>query len=215
MVISCDYSFLAPVYKRITSVISMGGNARAQRQFLPWILPEHKVLNVGCGNVDVNIELVRKCNNVVAIDISPQMINCAQGKVEKLHLGHNVRFLCMDIMDFRESAEFDVIVANFFLNTFQWKDCKNVLHHLVRLLKKDGILCIADETMPQKIIPIVAITIFRPLVTYFHHIFVKHPLHPIYDLDPVLAEMGYHVIYKCRDKCDYILSTIYKKCESQ
>lgn len=137
------------------------------------------------------------------------MINIARKKVAKSGKQENVKFVCTDIMKYDPGLQYDILFANFVLNTFQWDDCKKVLRHLLRLVKDGGVLCIADEIKAEKTIPRLEQIIFRPFLTYVHHIWAFHPLHKIYDYRPIVEIDNFKLIEFKRDKTDYIGSWTY------
>lgn len=211
MVRSTNYNFMAPFYNSITSFISMGGNERSQCRFIPFIQSTDRVLNVGCGSIGFNVILAEHCSNVVALDLSEKMLKQLQQSILKNGLCDHVQFECRNILDYNAFEEFDVVMANFFLNTFRLNDCWIVLDHLCKLVKPGGLLCIADETPPRLPIAKFTIAVFRPMFSFIHFVLAKHPLHNIHNYTPIVNNMGFTESAKFRDSTDYILSTVYKK----
>lgn len=208
-VTSANYDAIATSYNVITELISQGGNRRAQRYFLDHIDPASRVLTIGCGSVGFNLDLARHCDNVVFVDISTRMLEITRRNIARAAHRGAFEFVCTDVMRFQPPGKYDVVLANFFLNTFRWDDCRAVLGHIVHLVKPDGVLCIADEARGSKWTTRLEQAIFRPLVTGAHRIWVGHPPHPIYDYTPVLAHLGFRIRARSRDRCDYIESTVY------
>lgn len=202
---------MAPFYNKITNIISEGGNIRSQRYFLTWIKKSTKVLNIGCGSVAFNVDLARKSKHVTSIDISDKMIEIAKKSIAKHKVKNNVKFLCMDIMDYTSKENYDVVFANFMLNTFEWEYAVEVLKYITSFVKEDGILCIADEEIAKKKLQRFTQKLCRPFISWVHHIWAGHPMHKIYDYRPVLEEYGFmRVAYKI-DKSGVISSSVYQK----
>lgn len=206
-----NYNKMAPFYNKITNIISEGGNIRSQRYFLQFIKEQYRVLNVGCGSVQFNIDIAQSSNKVTAVDIAPKMIDIAKCCISANHLNERVNFVCSDIMDYKSEEKYDAVFANFMLNTFEWNYSKKVLNYLCSFVKKDGILCIADEHIADKKLQRLSQKIFRPSVSWIHHIWAGHPLHEIYDYCPVLEEIGFKRIHFKVDKSGIICSSVYKK----
>lgn len=208
---SADYDRMAPAYAWITGLISLGGNARSQRFFLDFLGPETRVLTVGCGSIGFNADLAKTGARVTYLDLSPKMIGYARKRLEISGCAEKAGFVCMDVMRYRPEAPYDVVLANFFLNTFAWPDCVKVLGALAGFLGPSGLLCIADETVGLKASTRLMQKAFRPALTWLHHVWADHPMHPIYAYGDCLESMGFRAVAQKRDASDYLLSTVYRK----
>lgn len=202
---------MATIYNALTKCISMNGNARSQNYFLKYIRKDFDILNVGCGSVGFSSALSNNCDHVTSVDISPEMIAIAEQEVTKNGTPENIRFICRDIMKWNPGIKYDIVFANYFLNTFEWEDCEIVMKHLLGMVKDNGILCIADEVKGQHLFTKAAQFVFRPLFAYLHHMLANHPLHPIYDYSPSILNEGFVLLDVQRDKSDYICSWTYVK----
>ena len=208
-VTSADYEAMAPWYEAVTRAVSLGGNARAQRRLLDHVRATDRVLHAGCGSVRFNEELARACESVTAVDISPAMVELARRRLLRAGLDDRVELVCADVTAYEADGPFDVVFANFFLNTFAWEDCRRVLTHLTGLVRPGGLLCIADEAEPRSRLLARPQGLMRRLVMRAHHVWARHPLHGVYDYAPVLAELGFEVVEQRLDACQYIASTVY------
>lgn len=206
-----NYNKMAPFYNVITNLISEGGNIRSQRYFLQYINENDKVLNIGCGSVQFNVDIAKKSKNVTSIDIASKMIDIAKKNVTKKNLDHRVKFICNDIMKHTVEEKYDVILVNFMLNTFEWEYAKEVLEYICGLLQEEGILCIADEHVATKPLHKLFQNLFRPSISWIHHIWAGHPIHNIYDYYPVMKTYGYNRVKYKIDKSNVISSSIFKK----
>lgn len=206
-----DYNRMARYYEKVTNVVSEGGNLRSQRYFLSFMDHESAILNIGCGSIDFNLDLAQSCNNITAIDIAPKMIELAKHKLEEANLNKGTAFVCCDILTYHNDDPYDVILANFFLNTFEWDACCDVIRHIDSLLKTGGMLCIADEYVAIEKTAMRSQKIFRPIVSFLHHVWANHPLHHIYNYKPFITSLGYIVEAEKVDEKGFIVSTIYRK----
>jgi ubiquinone/menaquinone biosynthesis C-methylase UbiE len=209
-VTSVDYEAMAPWYDAIARVVSLGGNRRAQRRLLRHVRPDDRVLHAGCGSVGFNEDLARACGRVVAVDVSPSMLELTRRRLARAGLDGAVELVCADVTRYEAADQFDVVFANFFLNTFAWEDCRRVLAHLARQLRPGGLLCIADEAVPAGPAAFARPQqLARQLVTWGHHKWVGHPMHPVHEYDAELGALGFAVRERHRDPCGYITSTAY------
>lgn len=211
IIVSADYNTMAPVYNFITRLVSMGGNARSQQYFLKHVTQESRVLTIGCGSIGFNAELAEASRYVTAVDIAPDMIRIAEKKIIKKGLSDRISFVCSDIMTFKPEKRYDLVMASFFLNTFAWDDCLNVIEHITGFVKPGGLLCIADEAPGTRLMSKISLFLFRPLIAYLHHLLARQPLHRIYDYAPIITGLGFEIHEQVRDSSDYILSTVYRK----
>jgi len=194
IIISANYEKISHMYNVLTKIISLGGNQRSQNYFLKFVKSHYRILNVGCGPVQFSAELSRKCNNVISLDISDKMIEIDRRDVVNNGNSNNISFICLDIMNYSPKEQFDIVFANFFLNTFSLADCQKVLRHLASSVKTEGLLCIADEIKGDHCITRIMQLTLRPLFTWLHHIMVDHPLHPIYDYRSYVISLGFSLV---------------------
>ena len=208
-----NYSKMAPYYNKITNIISKNGNIRSQRYFLKYLKDDITVLNVGCGSVQFNIDLSKTCKNVTSIDISKEMIEAAKDNLSLVGV-NPPNFICEDILHYKPDYQFDVVFANFVLNTFQWETCCFVIKHIDSLVKPGGLLCIADEHVAISKKAKFSQKLFRPIIYLIHHIWANHPMHAIYSYETELYKLGYTIVDKKVDPSEFIASTVYKKLEN-
>ena len=108
---------------------------------------ETRVLDVGCGPGIVIEALARKAKEVVAFDLTPEMIEAAQRRCEQAHLS-NVRYAVgrADALPF-DSGSFDVVVSRLLLHHLA--DPLPSLCEMVRVLRAHGRLVLADVTCSE------------------------------------------------------------------
>ena len=88
---------------------------RRVRMLSSELRPEMRVLEIGCGTGYLTRELVHTGAIITAIDISPDLLEKAQGEI----VAGNVAFLCQNAYDLNfEESSFDAVVGS------------SVLHHL-------------------------------------------------------------------------------------
>lgn len=208
---SAEYGRMAWMYNLVTVVISGGGNRRSQNHFLPLVRQDMSILNVGCGSVGFSAELSLRCRDVSSVDISGEMLEIAAKDSARRGRPECIRFVRADINEFAPARRYDIVFANFFLNTFDEGDYPVVLRHVMSLVAPGGLLCIADEHAGRKLATRVELALFRPVLTWMHRLLAKHPMHPIYDYSPLVLAGGFELQDRHVDRSDYICSTVYRR----
>jgi ubiquinone/menaquinone biosynthesis C-methylase UbiE len=209
-VVSTNYGLMAGMYNCVTRLISRGANLRSQQCFLTYIQPNCRILSIGCGAVDFNVALSHFSPHVVALDISQQMIDCSKRMVDA-NGTYPMEWVCTDIMDYVPERPFDVVLANYFFNTFRWGDCCKVLEHVTTMVAPNGVLCIADEADATTFFGTVLQRVCRPPLIGLHHLLAQHPFHSVYDYGPTLKSQGFLPVLTKQDVSDVVQSTIYKR----
>ena len=110
-----------------------------------WLKPKSVLLDVGCGTGVYTTSLAKKCDTIVGIDVSPEMIVRGLSKARRLGLD-NIYFVIGDVAHspFQDSV-FDLV---FSVNTFHHlSDEKTILKGLVekmRCCKQSGRILIFE-----------------------------------------------------------------------
>jgi ubiquinone/menaquinone biosynthesis C-methylase UbiE len=76
--------------------------------------PDNRVLDVGCGTGSATVVAASKAREVVGIDLSPDMIELAQGKVVKKCIG-NTCFVASSVEDYCPGEKFDAVISSFMI----------------------------------------------------------------------------------------------------
>ncbi len=115
-------------------------------QFITSMLPypAQRILEVGCGNGYLSLELARDGHEVIGIDLSADIIEVA----ERSKAAHpdppgfgSLRYLCTDVNTYQTSdASFDAVIFNRALH--HMNDLQQTMAKVKRLLKQGGrIIC--------------------------------------------------------------------------
>ncbi len=137
------YRYVGPIYDAISSVY--GGQAihnSKKAMIESHVKPGDKVLIAGAGH---GKDAIRACElgaEVTVVELSPTMVSALQNKLDKQ--GLTARVVQGDIMEFDEFYEFDMVVANFFLNVFPEEFMLKLSDHLIDLVKPDGAFVVGD-----------------------------------------------------------------------
>ncbi|MDY6833615.1 MAG: class I SAM-dependent methyltransferase [Chloroflexota bacterium] len=185
-----DYGSVAWFYEHLSCLYSAGRIRQAKVSQVNELRPGDKVLYVGMGAGEDAVIAAQHGSDITCIDLSPEMIARTRRKFDSAHLA--AEFICCDVMTYNRTGSYDVVIANFFLNIFDELAMKEVLAHLVSLLKPGGKLMIADfAPVKEGLSPLRIIHyVYYWLAIGFYWILRLEPLHPVYDYTSYFAELG-------------------------
>jgi ubiquinone/menaquinone biosynthesis C-methylase UbiE len=128
---------LAPYYDRVMQHVPYGMWVRYIHQLLAAAgMVPRSILDVACGTGTVSIQLAKLGYDVAGVDISPEMIDVAQGKAESMDL--DIDFRAQDASTMDLGRTFDLAISLFdSLNYITEPDvlaraCERVAAHLGR-----------------------------------------------------------------------------------
>jgi magnesium-protoporphyrin O-methyltransferase len=123
----------APV-GRIRATVRAGRDRMRQTllSFLPEDLHGARILDAGCGTGALAVEAARRGADVLAIDLSPQLIAIAQQRLPSTLGAGRIRFEAGDMLDPRH-GRFDYIVAMDSLIHYELEDMTTMVARLASL----------------------------------------------------------------------------------
>ena len=120
-----------------SAVADPDGYERTLASTLGLLLPDHDVLELGCGTGTTALRLAGATRSYVATDISAKMIAIANDKLAKTPLA-NLTFRQAVAEDFlSQDQRFDVVVGFNYLHLT--RDPASTVHIIARLLKPGGV----------------------------------------------------------------------------
>ena len=156
---------ISPHYDFLNHFLSFGIDIHWRKKFIQKldIHDGDTVLDVACGTGDVGFEILKKHSvSITGIDLSPKMIELAQGKARKQNLP-NITFVEGDA----ENLPLDDNSVDCLTISYGFRNISNyeqALEEFLRVLKPGGKLGILEFSKPKsKFIGII----FK---LYFHHI---------------------------------------------
>lgn len=195
------YRHVAWAYDALASAYSLGAIDRAKRVHHDIVQPDSRILYAGAGRGKEIVEACRRGAEVTCIEPCPAM---ALRLHDRLAL-HGERFTIVPrpIQAVTPLAEYDLVVAHFFLNVFDAKQMPRILEHLCGFVKPGGRIVIADykpnHQTTNPITKCLRTAYYRPL-NLAGWLLRICALHPIYDYQPILVRHGLR-IESCEDFC--------------
>ena len=135
----------APVSK-IRQTVREGRDAMRATMLsaLPSDLTGARVLDAGCGPGQMAIELAARGADVVAVDISPSLIDVAQKRTPE-HLASRISYTAGDMLDPRH-GNFDAVIAMDSLIHYTAPDIANAIDGLVERTAGPVVFTVAPKT---------------------------------------------------------------------
>lgn len=135
----------APV-SRVRATVRAGRD-RMRSTLLSWLPPElhgKRVLDAGCGTGTASIELAQRGAEVVAIDLSPTLVQHAQERAEALGID-DIDFRAGDMLD-ASLGTFDYVVAMDSIIHYEVHDMVIALAALAPRVRERMVITVAPRT---------------------------------------------------------------------
>ena len=98
-----------------------------------------KVLDVGCGTGSATVIAAQKALSVVGMDLSPHMIELAQGKVDKKGLA-NTALVQSSVEEYNPAEQFDKVISSFMIPHVKPESRPKIYSCMYGFLKPGGLV---------------------------------------------------------------------------
>ncbi|MFN9254912.1 MAG: magnesium protoporphyrin IX methyltransferase [Gemmatimonas sp.] len=135
----------APV-SRVRATVRAGRD-RMRHTLLTWLPPDlhgKRVLDAGCGTGTASIELAQRGAEVVAIDLSPTLVQHAQERAEEVGID-DIDFRSGDMLD-PSLGHFDYVVAMDSIIHYELEDMEKALATLAPRVNERMLITVAPRT---------------------------------------------------------------------
>jgi ubiquinone/menaquinone biosynthesis C-methylase UbiE len=186
---TASFDRVAWFYEQAANVYSFGLNPASKASQLPYLKAEQRVLYAGSGTGLDALAAARLGCQVTCLDNSPKMLDRARARFDAA--GLSGEFLLADAFEHQQPAGYDVVVANYFLNTFGEDDMRRLLMRLSELLAPGGTLLVADVAPAQgNLLGRLVNRLHVRIPFYVFWLLGLIPYKPTYDYRAYLAEAG-------------------------
>ena len=143
----------------------------------------------------VAIEAARRGIQVTSVDISKTMISFMQRKIDKACLNTPITIVNDNILNVSAPGQYDMVMANYFLNVFPRDKMLQILSHLATFVKPGGYMVIGDFALPREGSGFYKAfqTIYWYLAAWIYKITADNAVHPIYDYPALLESLGFEI----------------------
>ena len=182
-------------YELTGSLYSLGRIPRCKVAMLERLKPGDKLLVAGVGHGTEAIEAAGRGVDVTAVDISKTMLNYMHKKIDRVKPNRPIRMVNNDILQVKYPAEFDMVIANYFLNVFPQEKMLAILTHLTTFVKPGGFMVIGDFTLPREGGRFYRAfqTAYWYVAAFIYWLTADNAVHPIYDYPALLKSLGFEI----------------------
>ena len=195
------YKYIGPVYDFLSNLYSGKNIHRCKTAMLDveTVKPGARILFAGVGHGRDAIRAAELGADVTVVDLSETMLRKFAEAQEKEAPHLTIRRIHSDIMKVDEFEQYDMVVANFFLNVFDRPTMIEMLRHLVSLGKPRARLVVGDFIYPSGN-PLARL--FKKGYWYiaacFFWLFTDNAFHGIYNYPAYIENLGLEIREKKR-----------------
>lgn len=161
------FTEIADYYDEMNDIMTMG-MIRGWHHFMmkkAGDLSGKRCLDIGTGTGEIAFHLAERVGTdgeVVAVDITPRMIDLAKDKMASKDLPKEVRFMIDDALDLdQEGSSFDLVTSGYMLRNVT--DIQRALEEMHRVLKDGGMAVVAELAQPR-----------NRFLRFFYDLYIKH-----------------------------------------
>lgn len=183
-------------YEITGSLYSLGQIPNCKLAMLDNLNPGDKLLVAGVGHGIEAIQAAKKRVNVTAVDISETMLKHMQKKIDRAKLDNPITIINDNILNVEYNEEFDMVIANYFLNVFKPEKMLQILSHLTTFVKPGGSMVIGDFTLPESggIFYKTFQSVYWYLAAFSYWLTADNAIHPIYNYPQLLESLGFEIV---------------------
>lgn len=179
------------------SLISLGTINKVKEKIAnDFISSEDKVLDIGCGTGTLAIMMASIGANVSGFDISNGMLQIAEQKIKATKLDNRIKLMRLGVTEMESNFQdnsFDKVISTLVLSELSNDEQRYVLEESKRILKKNGLLIVADEVRPNSALSRVIHLLIRLPLGAITFILAQSLTHSVKDLERKIKSVGLKV----------------------
>jgi len=184
--------YLPRRYNEGIRILTLGKLESAYDRLTSHIEEGQRVLDLGCGTGALTLRAAMKGAKVKGIDINPQMLDIARGKIVEANLASKVEVCEMGVGELgaerRES--YDVVMGGLCFSELTEDELSYALRQVKEILKPAGLLLIADEVRPKSISKLMLNWLIRLPLVVFTYLITQATTKPVMDLPEKIQGAG-------------------------
>jgi len=202
-------------YDRGINFFSMGRADAIKRRITDeYIQSGDTVLDIGCGTGTLAIMMARKGARVKGIDISKPMLSVARERIDQSGQRERIDLMEASIVGLAKhfkDESVDKIVSTLVFSELSSDERQYALAESRRILKKDGLLIIADEVRPESPIKRPLYFVVRWPVAVLTFVFVQKIFHSVKDLKEDVSRAGFRIVTNRKQFLDAFETIVAKR----
>ena len=188
------------------NILSLGQSGKVKREIVKnYITVGDKVLEVGCGTGTLAILCAEKGALVTGFDVSSDMLNVARKKAEERDLTERIQLKQMGAIEMDKAfgdGAFDKIVSTLVFSELYSDEQKYVLREGYRILKRGGLIIVADEVRPRSLAKRILHSLIRVPLLVTTYILTQTSTRPLKDVENLLTDAGFEILYQKKSCLD-------------
>jgi demethylmenaquinone methyltransferase/2-methoxy-6-polyprenyl-1,4-benzoquinol methylase len=177
---------------------SMGRVDAIKRKIVDdYIQSNDTVLDIGCGTGTLAIMIAEKGGMVRGIDISKPMLSVARDRINEKGLAKSVELIESSIVGLEKhfkDESVDKIVSTLVFSELSSDERIYALEESRRILRKDGLLIIADEVRPESFLNRILYFMVRWPIAIITFLFVQKIFNSVKNLKEDINNAGFRVV---------------------
>ena len=171
-------------------VYSLGRIPRCKSTMLKHLKEGDKVMVAGVGHGTEAIEASRLGADVTAVDLSETMLGHFRRRITKENPPKEIRVIHDDIFNVNEPGQYDMVIANFFLNVFSETRVREVANHLGSLVRPGGYFVVGEFVLPGRGLKGLIQKINWYIAISFYSATTEAVFHPVWDYPGLVEGAG-------------------------
>jgi len=154
------------------------------------------VLDIGCGTGALTVRAARRGAFVKGIDVNPEMLAIARARVQDDHLEENVELVAKGVaeLDAEKTETYDAVMSGLCFSELSDDERAYTLGQVARVLKRGGVLLVADEVRPRSVPTRLLYSIVRAPLAALTYVIAQQTTHALREFPKSLADAGLSLI---------------------
>ncbi|MFZ0930688.1 MAG: corrinoid protein-associated methyltransferase CpaM [Syntrophobacteraceae bacterium] len=177
-------------------ILTLGRLDKAYDRLAGHIKPGQQVLDIGCGTGALTLRAARRGAIVKGIDINGRMLEIARQRVEMARLTEYVDLVEMGVaqLDGEEANHYDAVTGGLCLSELNEDELTYTLKEAARVLRRGGLLLIADEVEPKGIVKRLIHMVLRVPLAALAYVVTQQTTRPVSNLPAKLIDAGLSIV---------------------
>jgi demethylmenaquinone methyltransferase/2-methoxy-6-polyprenyl-1,4-benzoquinol methylase len=177
-------------------LLTLGRLEKAYDRLASHIECGQQVLDLGCGTGALTLRAAQRGANVKGIDINGPMLKIARQRVHEAGLKETVDLVEMGVaeLDGEEPQRYDAVMSGLCLSELSEDEVTYTLKEVARILRRGGLLLIADEIKPQGLVKRLIYSLIRFPLAALTYVITQQTTHPTSNLSERLTDAGLLIV---------------------